>query len=185
MGRFDEAIAETERARNLDPLSLIINAVAGVAYYFARRYEESIGTHRKTLELDPNFLLANTWIVLTYVAKGMCESVVRTIRSVETSAVEHAYSLGYFGYAFGVCGQDEDALRMLDVLSELAKKRYVSPVHQANVLLGLDRKDEAFDLLEKACEERNPMLVLTKAAPFFDPLKTDPRHVELLRKIGF
>ncbi|MBU8933956.1 MAG: protein kinase [candidate division Zixibacteria bacterium] len=184
MGRFDEAIAETERARVLDPLSLIINAVVGVAYYFARRYEESIKNQQKTLDLDPNFLLANTWIVLAYVANGMCESVVKTIRRVEASAVEHAYSLGYFGFACGVCGQEEDALRTLDILNELAKKRYVSPVHQANVLLGLGRMDEAFDLLEKAYVERNPMLVFIGTGPFFDPILSNTRYVELLRKIG-
>jgi serine/threonine protein kinase/tetratricopeptide (TPR) repeat protein len=184
MGRFDEGIAETERARDLDPLSPIINALVGVAYYFARRYEESIKNHRKTLELDPNFLLTNTWIVLAFVANGMCESVVRTIRGVEASAVEHAYTLGYFGFAYGACGQEEDALRMLDILSELAKKRYVSPVHRANILLGLGRTDEAFDLLENAYVERNPMLVLTKTAPFFESILSDTRCVELLRKIG-
>jgi len=185
MGRFDEAIAETERARDLDPLSPIINAIVGVAYYFTSRYEESIKNHQKTLELDPNFLLANTWIVLAYVANGMCESAVRTIRRVEASAVEHAYSLGYFGFACGVCGQEEDALRTLDILNELAKKRYVSPVHQANVLLGLGRMDEVFDLLEKAYVERNPMLAFAKTSPFFDPILSDTRGKELLRKIGF
>jgi serine/threonine-protein kinase len=184
MGRFDEAIAETERARVLDPLSPIINAVVGVAYYFARRYEESIKNQQKTLDLDPNFLLANTWIVLAYAANGMCESVVKTIRRVEASAVEHAYSLGYFGFACGVCGQEEDALRTLDILNELAKKRYVSPIHQANVLLGLGRMDEMFDLLVKAYVERNPMLVFIRTGPFFDPFLSNTRYVELLRKIG-
>lgn len=85
MGRFDEGITETEQARDLDPLSPIINALVGISYYFARRYEESIAKHQKTLELDPNFLLANAYIVLAYVANGMCESVVRTMRSVEAS----------------------------------------------------------------------------------------------------
>ncbi len=184
MGRFDEAIAETERARELDPLSPIINALVGCAYWFARRYEESIKNFQKTLELDPNFLLTNTWSVLAYVADGRCESVVRTIRGVEASAVEHAYTLGYFGYAYGVCGQEDDALRTLGILNELAKKRYVSPVHQANILLGLGRMDEAFDLIEKAYVERNPMLVFARTGPFFDPILSDTRYVELLKKIG-
>jgi serine/threonine protein kinase/tetratricopeptide (TPR) repeat protein len=184
MGRFDEAIAETELARDLDPLSPIINSCVGIAYYFARRYEESIANHQKTLELHPNFLLASTFIVLTYVANGMCESAVRTMRRVEASAVEHAYTLGYFGYAYGGCGQEEDALRILDILNELAKKRYVSPVHQVNILLGFGRMDEAFDLFEKACLERNPMLVFTRTSPFFDTILSDARGKELLKKIG-
>jgi serine/threonine protein kinase/Tfp pilus assembly protein PilF len=184
MGRFDEAIAETELARDLDPLPPIINALVGISYYFARRYEESIKNHLKTLELHPDFLLASTYVVLTYVANGMCEDAVRTMRRAEAYAAEHAYTLGYFGGAYGACGQQEDALRILDILNELAKKRYVSPIHQANVLIGLGRIDEAFDLLEKAFVERNPMLVFIKTAPFFDPALSDTRYVELLRKIG-
>ena len=75
-------------------------------------------------------------------------------------------------------------MRTLDILNELAKKRYVSPIHQVNVLLGLGRMDEAFDLFEKACMERNPMLVFFKTAPFFDSALSDRRGKELLRKIG-
>jgi serine/threonine-protein kinase len=185
MGRFDEAIAEAELARELDPLSPIINAVVGVAYYFARRYDESIANHQKTLELVPDFLLAGTWVVLAYAANGMCESAFKIIDRVEPIAAEHAYSLGFFGCAYGVCGQEEDALRMLDSLSDLARQRYVSPIHPAAVLLGLGRLDEAFDLLEKARLERNPMLVFIKTGPFFDPLLSDTRHKELFRRLGF
>jgi len=185
MGRFDEGITETERARDLDPLSPMINAVVGIAYYFARRYEDSIEAHQKTLDLDPTFLLSNTYICMAYVANGMYESALRVMRRVEASAVDHAYSLGYFGCFYGFCGQKEDALRILDTLNEMAKQRYVSPILQAFVLQGLGRINEAVDWFEKAYLERNPILVFNKFAPLFEPLLSDTRYQELLRKIGF
>ena len=184
MGRVDEAIAEAELARDLDPLSPIINACVGVLYYFARRYDESIANHRKTLELVPDFLLSSTYIVLAYVANGMCESAFKTMSRVESSAAEHAYTLGHFGYAYAVCGREEDALRTLDTLNDLAKVRYVCPYYQALVFLGLGRMDEAFDLVDKAYMERSPLLVFAKAGPIYDTLVADSRYKELLRKLG-
>jgi serine/threonine protein kinase/Tfp pilus assembly protein PilF len=184
MGRSDEGIAEAEKARDLDPLSLIVNAVVGLLYYFAGRYEESIANQKKTLELDPNFLLANTWIVLAYVGNGMCDRAVRTMSRVQKSAAEHPFTLGYYGYSYGACGQDEDALRVLDILNELAKTRHVSPMHQAHTLIGLGRIDEAFDLIERARVERDPLLALTKAGPFYGTHLSDTQRKELLRKSG-
>jgi len=188
LGRFDEAIVETERSRELDPLSLMINSVVGVIYYFARRYKESIAGHQKALELEPSFLLASTYLVLTYVADGMCDRALETVGKAEAYAAEHAYSLGYFGFAYGMCGREEDALRVLDALNRLAEKRYVSPINQAHVLLGLDRMEEALDFFEKAYAERCPILVFAGTAPYCDrrseALESNTRYKELMRKIG-
>ncbi len=184
-GRFDEGITESEKARDLDPLSPLINTLTAASYYLAGRYEESIAILLKTLELAPNFLPANGYIAMVYVASGMCEDAVEAIRRFEASAAGHAYTLGHMGYAYGVCGRRDDALRVLGLLDELAKQRYVSPVHRAPVLLGLDRLDEAFDLLEEAYMERNPWLLFCRTVPVYKPLLSDRRYKELLTKIGF
>jgi TolB-like protein/Tfp pilus assembly protein PilF/predicted Ser/Thr protein kinase len=185
MGRFDEGIVEAERARELDPLSPLVNTLAAASYYFARRYEESRAILKKTLEMYPGFLPANGYIVLAYVAGGMCEEAVSAMRGFEESAVGHAYTLGHLGYAYGACGRSDDALRVLGVLGAMAKERYVSPVHFAPVLLGLGRLDEALELLEKAYLERNPWLLFAKTGPPYEPLASDPRFKDLLRRIGF
>jgi serine/threonine protein kinase len=184
-GRFDEGIDEAEKARDLDPLSLIINAIVGLLYYFARRYEESIASQEKILELDPNFLIANGWIVMAYAENGMCDRAVRTMRRVEASAAEHPFTLGYFGCYYGACGQDKDALRVLETLNDLSEMRYVSPMHQANTLIGLDRIDEALVFVEKAYAEKDPLLVLTKAGPFYGNYLSDTQYKELLKRVGF
>jgi serine/threonine protein kinase/Tfp pilus assembly protein PilF len=182
--RFEEAIVEIERSHELDPLSVIINSIQGLTYYFAGRYDESVAAHKCALELDPNFLLGITYAVLAYIANDMCESAVRAIRSVEASATEHAYSLGYFGYIYAVCGQENDALRMVDTLDELAKVRYVSPMHRSFVLVGLGRVDDALDSLELALAERSPMLAHGLMRPLYTPLLSNPRYKELLGKVG-
>jgi serine/threonine protein kinase/tetratricopeptide (TPR) repeat protein len=184
MGRFDESIEEAERALELDPLSLIISCVVGIAYHFARRYDESIAHHRKTLEMDPYFLLASTYISLPYVECGMYDDAIEVMKRIESLAAENAFTLGWFGMAYGIAGRKEKAFEILDKLDELAQERYISPIHYANVFFGLGEKDKTIEYLEKAYVERNPMLVLLKASPWVDPMRSDPRFKSLLRKIG-
>ena len=184
MGRFDEAIAEAERARELDPLSLIINTVVGIAYYIARRYDESIANHKKALEMDPNFLLANTYITMPYVDVGKYDDAVDIMRKAEPLAAEHAYSLGYFGGAYGRAGLKDDALRILARLDELARRRYVSTFHRAVVLVGMGEFDEALDDMEKSIEDRSPVNIFSKTFPFFDCLRSNMRFQSLIEKIG-
>jgi tetratricopeptide (TPR) repeat protein len=184
MGRFDESIMEALRARELDPLSLIINAVVGVAYHAARRYDESIKYHEKALEMDPNFLIANTYTVLALTASGRYDEAIDIMRRVEPLAAGHAYTLGEFGGAYAVAGQRDEARRILDQLDELARERYVPPLHRFLVLAGLDEIDKALDCLEEAIEERNPMVVFSKERPSHDRLQSNQRFQSLLRKIG-
>jgi serine/threonine protein kinase/tetratricopeptide (TPR) repeat protein len=182
--RSDEAIARAERSHELDPISLIINSVLGLVYYFARRYDESIAAHKRALELDPNFLPGSAYAALVYVENGMCDRAVEIVSRVEASATGDAYTLGYSGYVYGVCEREEDALRILETLNELAKVRYVSPMHRSFVLLGLGRLDAALDSLNEAYAERCPSIVVGKPTSVYEPLLSDPRYRELLRKIG-
>jgi serine/threonine-protein kinase len=185
VGRFDESIEEAELALELDPLSLIISCVVGITYHFARRYDESIAQHRKTLEKDPYFLLASTYISLPLAECGMYDDAIEVMKRVESLAAGNAYTLGYFGLAYGMAGRKDKAREMLANLDELAKERYVSPIHYAHVFFGLDEKDKALEYLEKAYDERNPMLTLAKnGAPWADPMQSDPRYQSLLKKIG-
>jgi tetratricopeptide (TPR) repeat protein len=76
MGRMDEATAVTKRALELDPLSLIINAELGFAYYWSRQYDKAIAQYRKTLEMDPNFVFVSWAIGQAYEQKGMHEAAI-------------------------------------------------------------------------------------------------------------
>jgi serine/threonine protein kinase/Tfp pilus assembly protein PilF len=184
MGRFEEGMREALQARELDPLSLMINTVVGIAYLFAHRYDESIEHLNKALEMDPNFLLANTYIVLALAETGRYDEAIDIMRRVEPLAAEHAYTLGEFGGVYAMAGQRDEAQRILDQLDELARERYVSPVHRVKGLVGLGETDKMIDCMEAAIKERNPEVIFSKTDPFFDRLHSDKRYQALLRKIG-
>ena len=184
MGRFNEAIAEVRRAQELDPLSLIINVYVGFFLYFARRYDESIAQCLKTLEMDPGFPLALVYLSLAYVEKTMHQEVIEILPRAELAAGETVYTLGIIGYCYGVVGQNKKALELLDRLNELSKKRHVSSFLQSMIYIGLDRSDEAFELLEMAYKKHDPVLVFLKSSPISDRLRSDPRFEALLKKIG-
>jgi len=185
MGRFDESIRAAERARELDPLSMMINTIVGIAYYFARRYEESIAQHRKALEMDPNFLLANTYIILPYIECGMFDDAIDIMQGAESLATDHTYTLGYFGGAYGRAGLEDEALRILARIDELGRERYVSALHRANLLVGMGRIDEALTDMERAYADRCPVGSFSKTIPYFDRLQSNPRFQTILKKIGF
>jgi hypothetical protein len=82
-----------------------------------------------------------------------------------------------------VTGRRDDAQKVLDKLNELSKHKYVSPVWRAKIYAGLEDKDRAFEWLEKAYEDRSIVSVgFIKTNPMFDPLRSDPRYADLLRR---
>jgi TolB-like protein/Tfp pilus assembly protein PilF len=184
MARFEEAIAEAELARELDPLSLICNGVVGVAYMMSRRYEEAIAEFRKALDLDPGFYLARVWLGMTYVLAGEDEQARAMLKQAATMEMDNTYALGILGWGLGITGQKEAALEILDKLEELSRERYVSVYYRAIILSTLGRTDEAFDLYEDALSVREPQLAMAMVMPTMDHLRPDPRFQSLLRRIG-
>ena len=88
-------------------------------------------------------------------------------------------------YTYALSGRKQEALRIIDDLQERSKRSYISPAIIAFVYTGLGEKDQAFEWLEKAYHGRDSLLVLLKVEPMFDPLRSDPRFQDLLRRVGF
>src|SRR2546425_983990 len=88
------------------------------------------------------------------------------------------------GHAYALAGKRAEAQRVLDDLLALSKQRFVSPYDISLVHLGLGEKDKAFEWLQKAVAERVGLLVYLKVDPLFDPLRSDPRFQDLLRRMG-
>ncbi|MCI0525947.1 MAG: tetratricopeptide repeat protein, partial [Nitrospira sp.] len=160
MGRHDEAIAEIQKALELDPLSLIINRDVGLTLYFARRYDPAIEQYRKTLEMDPNFNVAYWGLGLAYLQKKMYEEAI--------PAFQKARSPGVLGYAYALSGKKDEAQKVLSHLKEQLKQRYVQSYFLAVIYAGLDEKDQAFQWLQKAYEERSPYLIWLQVDPLYD-----------------
>ncbi|MCI0404002.1 MAG: protein kinase [Acidobacteria bacterium] len=184
IGRQAEAIAAVKRARELDPLSVVIQASVGWWLYYARQYDQAILEFRKAIELDPDFALAHLWLAWGLEQTGGCDEAVRESELAVRLAGVTPYFLGSLGYTYAICGRTRDAEKILRDLEELSRTAYVSPYCRAIVELGLGRKEEALHWLERAFEDRTNWLVLLKADPKVDLLRDNPRFLDLLGRIG-
>jgi tetratricopeptide (TPR) repeat protein len=184
MGRLDEAFAEVRRAHELEPLSLSINTDFGFLPYLMRQYDRAIDGYRKALELDQNFVYTHWKLGLAYEQKAMYEEAVEEFRKAITLSGGSAQVLVLLGHTYAVSGRRGEALKVLDELSELSKRRYVSSYRVAAIHLGLEDKERAFEWLERAYEERDSWLAWLKVDPVLDDLRSDPRFSDLVRRVG-
>ena len=178
-GRFDEAIAEAKKARELDPLSLPINENVGDILYLARRYDEATAQLRKTLELDPNYSVAHGTLAKVYDAEGKHEEALN--ERLQGASPETAARMKAIYASSGLRGYWQ---YRLEQTLERAKREYVSPADIALFYARTGEKDQAFAWLEKAMEERSILFNYLVADARFDNLRADARFPELLRRVG-
>ncbi len=185
-GRMEEAIAETERARALDPLSLTTCLGVGWVLYHAHQYDQAIAGFQRTLELDPDFPPAHMGIGLAYVQKRMYEEAIAELQEAVALGAVGGPSVytAMLAYAYAVSGRKTEARKILNELKQQMKQRRVSPFNIAEIHTGLGEKGRAFEWLEKAYEERDEDLVYIRE-PILDPLRSDPRFQSLLRRMNF
>jgi len=183
MGRLNEAIAETKGNLEFDPISLGNNVDLGVEYFLARQYDQVIAQERKVLELDPNYIEAYYFRGIAYLKKSMYKEGLADLEKGVAIAPTSEVALTGLGYGYAVTGRRAEAHRVLDKLNELSKQKYVSPIWRVKIYAGLVDKDKAFEWLEKAYEDHSIVSVgYIKTNPMLDPLRSDPRYVDLLRR---
>jgi tetratricopeptide (TPR) repeat protein len=174
LGRHDEALAEQERARELDPQSLIVNANLTRALYFARRYDDAIVQARETLKLDPRFGVALFWLEGSLRHKGLFDEAVALRQSVvdaeHARAIADTFKREGFPALLRASGESFKKVGLL----ETAARCYAQ----------IGEPDEAIALLEACARRRCTNLVSLNVEPDFDTLRDDPRFQELLRQIG-
>jgi tetratricopeptide (TPR) repeat protein len=182
-GRLDEAIAETKRTLELDPLSLDNNVTLGLEFFLARKYDQAIEQEGKVLELDPNFILAYYFRGVSYLKKSMYKEGMADFQKAALISPDDTVALTGLGYGYAVTGRIAEAQRVLDKLTALSKQKYIGAVFMAKIYTGLQEKEKAFEWLEKAYEDRSIVSVgFIKTNPMFDPLRSDPRFADLLRR---
>jgi eukaryotic-like serine/threonine-protein kinase len=183
MGRFDEAIREVIRGQELDPLSLGAIVDVGSVLHMARRDDEAIPWFRRVLDMDPTFPRAHWGLGLSLVAlKRYDDAIAELRRAADLSS--GGVMLGSLGYACAVANRRAEALEIVERLEESSKVQYVPPAAVAIVFSGLGEKEQAMEWLEKAEEARDPWVTGLKVEPMFDPLRSDPRFLELLHRVG-
>src|SRR5262249_15852813 len=183
-GRMDEAIAESKKPHQPDPLSLSISATAGRTLYFRRRYEEATEQLGKALEMDPNFGLTHWILGMTYDQMARREEAIAECEKAVASSLVQPTALAALGHAYAVAGKVTEAQKALAQLKELSKQRYIAPISIAMVYAGLGDKAGAFEWLGRAYEDHSLLLSYIKVWPQFDGLHGDPRFQDLLRRMG-
>jgi len=182
-GRFSEALEEIERARQLDPRSLIIAADRGAVLYCARRYKEAIEQLRAVLEMEPNFPRAHI-VVFAYVEQGMTEDALRDV--AEWQKVEDGpFTWMLLAYVHGRAGHKSEAQKFLRKLEGERSRRYVDASKLVMGYLGVGDNEQALKWFEKGFSERSSALVWLKVDPVYDPLRSEPRFESLLQRVGF
>jgi tetratricopeptide (TPR) repeat protein len=184
-GRLDRAIAEETRARQLDPYSVTHNYMLGTTLVFAGRNDEAIQQGRKMLDLSPYYA---HWVMgLAYEHKRDSQHAIPELQEmVKLGKDEPQLPQGVadLAHAYAVFGKKQEALQLLAELKEMAKKRFVPSWAFAIVNAGLGDKDRAFELLDKAYDERPSDVMGIKVDPRMEPLRSDPRYKELLLRMG-
>jgi TolB-like protein/DNA-binding winged helix-turn-helix (wHTH) protein/Flp pilus assembly protein TadD len=182
LGRYDEAIAEMRKAESLDPLSLIINADLAELLVLAHSYDESIRQSRKTIEMDPNFALAHNQLAQAYLQKHMNDEAVAELQKAVQLSGGSPTVMANLARAYAASGKRSGAIKLLSDLKKRSNSIYSHGSEIAVIYASLGDSDQAMSWLEKSYEERfNPGVLLR---PGFDPLRSDPRFQDLVRRIG-
>jgi TolB-like protein/DNA-binding winged helix-turn-helix (wHTH) protein/Flp pilus assembly protein TadD len=183
LGQYEEAVAEMRKAQNLDPLSLVINADLAELLVLAHSYDESILQSRKTIEMDANFALAHNQLGQAYLQKQMNgEAVAELEKAVQLSGGSPP-SVANLARAYIASGKRSAAEKLLSDLLKRSNPGHLFASEIAMIYVALGDADQAITWLEKGYGDRFNPGVLQR--PGFDPLRSDPRFLDLLSRIGF
>jgi serine/threonine-protein kinase len=183
-GRFDEAVAEVRRAVELEPLSVTTNTRLGQILCRVGRHEEAVTRLRRAVELDPSNWWAHWSLAEAYMMSSMYTESIAAMQTAIALAGPHPWNLSNLAVIYAASGKTAEAEAIYDELLARSRREYVQPFVFAWVSAGLGRKDEAFEWLGRAYDERDPLLAVLKHLPFFDCLREDPRFDALLKRMG-
>lgn len=182
--RLSQALEENSRTLDLDPVSPLFNTVRAEILYHARDYDAAIAQARRTVEQYPDYWLAYIWLGSALREKKMYKEALEQFSQGRVRSHDHPVMISLYGNALALSGDTAGAHQALADLQHLAQSRYVSSLYFAAIYTGLGENNTALDWLDRAYEERNDRLVYLGAEPLADPLRSDPRFVKLMTKLG-
>lgn len=183
-GRMEEAMAETEYALQLDPLSLFVRLIRLVMLLISYQHERTLEAARQLLELDPAAYWAHLAMGSIYRDQGLFNKAVAAHRRAVQASGGTPAMLGWLGHTLALSGNTSEARALLQSLYLKAEGGYVPPTSLAWIHLGLGEIDAAFEWLNRAVDACDQLLMAIKSYNFLDPIREDPRFAVLLRKMN-
>ncbi len=184
LGRFDEALTEAKRAVELDPLSLVINLNLGDVYYAMRRYDEAKKQYENIIALDGTFPWSHSGLAGIYEVQGRFDEAIAEYTKAKDLGGNIPYSFAILGPIYVKSGRKADAQNILDELLRLNKQGDPVSYGIANIYFELGEKNKAFEWFEKAYQTREMWLLSIGSDPLWDDIRSDPRGIALLKKMG-
>jgi len=184
LGHHKEAVAESARACELEPVYLLFRALDGMFLHHARRNDEAIVSLQKALEIDPNFWITHLTLGKVYTQQGKYSEAIAEFTKARELSHGNSETIASIGYAAALAGDVGRSRAVLDELKTLSNQHYVPPVTIALVYNGLGDQNEASTWLEKAIEDRDVRLTLLKVDPKWDSFRSNPRFIAILKRIG-
>jgi tetratricopeptide (TPR) repeat protein len=182
--RFDEAMSEIKLAQELDPLSPIISSNGAFLYFLKNDLDTAIEQDKKIIEFDPSYWVAHSDIAWAYLKQRRYEEATLEFQKGVEASGRSSLSLGNLGNCYGVTGKRAEAMALLKELEERYTKREAIGFNIASVYAGLGGKDQAFAWLEKDFQQRSGQLQEIVWWPNFESLRTDPRYLDLVGRMG-
>jgi TolB-like protein len=182
--RSVEAMQSAERACELDPLCLVVGSSAAWISYLAGDHEAALERCRRSLDLDPQHLLARRVLAAVWLRKGQALDAVRVLEAVHVRNTHDPVIAAWLAHAKAISGDGKGALELLSALQHPDADRCPAPYHVALAQVGLGDVDGAFTSLNRAIVERDPALASLALEPRFDPIRSDPRFARVVAKLG-
>jgi TolB-like protein/DNA-binding winged helix-turn-helix (wHTH) protein/Tfp pilus assembly protein PilF len=181
-GRQAEALAEIQRAQELDPLSLIITSVHGWIHYESRQFDQATDYFRKTLEMDSQYVPALLDLGACYLRRGDNQKAMEQFQKARAVGGDTSRVLADLAQAYALTGQRSSALKILGQIEQ--SSNFVSPWDLSFVYAALGQKAKAIELLEKATDEKVGWVISLGVEPGFDSLRSEPRFQKLKERVG-
>ena len=178
--RDSEAIAQAERARELDPISPEILFLRARAFFYGRQYDRAVREFNDSFEVGPNFWPAHLFLGELYEQQGRYPDAISELRKAEGPTLQATSTIGY---VLAVSGRKQEARQILSGLISRSKQRYIPPVYVARVYFALGEKDQGFAWLEKAYSARDSQLEFLAGDPLYDPVRSEARFQDLVRRV--
>jgi TolB-like protein/Tfp pilus assembly protein PilF len=186
MEQLDRGIGESRRASELEPLSLEASGNLGWSLFYARKYDQAVKELRTAVDMEPDYWNSRMYLGLAYEQQGDLARALEELQKASKLGLESEIPepMAELGYLYARLGRKSEAEQVLKELTRRSERGYVSAYNLATVYVGLGRKEQALTFLERAYADRSSFMGFLKVDPELDPLRSDPRFAELLRKVG-